>query len=344
MLSLATTFDKLGNWPGLLGNWPGETDAPVRKVARLAKKLLVEPHKIHGTEPKRLSLREVMSAAWEKVTFENDGLKLVGYLFKPFGSGPFPAVIYNHGSENLGRGPTYDNHLDDVPIDLDQVADDEAANDAVASAFGKIAKVLVPAGYVVFFPVRRGQGASQGDNIRKLVDNKATEEGEEAAGNLSMFIQETSHLSDQLAGLEVIKKLQYVDKDRLAVFGCSLGGIQTLLGAESGAGYRAAVAMSPGAETWHREVVRLRLEAAVRNIDRKITVLLIHPKKDVTLEPGYTLGQMFELLQKPYGLIIFPPYGTEGQQGHCFGGDGGEIWGAPVLTFLEWALRPPSDD
>jgi dienelactone hydrolase len=341
MLSLATTFDKLGNWPGLLGNWPGLTDAPVRKVARLAKKLLVEAHKIHGTEPKRLSLREVMSAAWEKVTFENDGLKLVGYLFKPFGSGPFPAVIWNHGSEKLGRDVDDEGRV----IDIAKVADDEAANESAAWHFGNIAKVLVPAGYVVFAPVRRGQGASEGDNISKLVDNVRQEKGNDEAGILSMQIQETQHLSDQLAGLQKVVKKPYVDNQRLAVFGCSFGGIQALLGAESGAGYRAAIAMSPGAEGWEgREVLRKRLISAVERIDKDLPVLLIHPKKDVSLEPGYTLGHAFEDRGSPYGLIIFPPYGTEEQQGHCFDGDGGEIWGAPVLTFLEWALPPPSDD
>jgi dienelactone hydrolase len=340
MLSLATTFDKL--------KWDRLNDEPARSVTGLAKALRVWPHKIHGTDRKRLSLREVMSAGWEKVTFTNDGLNLVGYLFKPPGPGPFPAVIWNHGSENLGRETMDDG---ETPIYLDLVADDDAANKAVAWEFGNVAEVLVPAGYVVFAPVRRGQGASEGHNIRKLVDNEKKTKGATAAGILSMQYQEGPQLSDQLAGLKLVKSLPFVDKQRLAVFGCSHGGIQTLLGAESGVGYKAAIAMSPGAETWNRDVVRLRLMTAVQRIDKEIAVLLIHPKNDASLEPGYTLGRIFEQQpDKPYGLIIFPPYGnrdeTDGkkdQTSHCFGGDGGKIWAAPVLEFLKWAFTLPTE-
>ncbi|MDA0629575.1 hypothetical protein PCS76_22450, partial [Acinetobacter baumannii] len=34
----------------------------------------------------------------EVVTFQNGTLELKGELFKPAGTGPFPAVLYNHGS------------------------------------------------------------------------------------------------------------------------------------------------------------------------------------------------------------------------------------------------------
>jgi poly(3-hydroxybutyrate) depolymerase len=36
----------------------------------------------------------------QKVTFQSGGLALVGYLFKPAGDGPFPALISNHGSDH----------------------------------------------------------------------------------------------------------------------------------------------------------------------------------------------------------------------------------------------------
>lgn len=324
MLSLANTFDKL--------QWQRLTDVPVRKVTELSDALDVKPK--HGADRELLSLRDVMSAAWEKVTFTNDGLKLVGYLFKPFGPGPFPAVIWNHGSENLGRDA---DEITDIVLDRDKVADDDKANSKAASEFGKVAKVLVPAGYVVFAPVRRGQGASEGRNIKWLVDHERNTNGDDSAGDLSILLQGGEHLRDQLAGLAFLKSLPYVDKQRLAVSGCSLGGIQTLFGAEVGAGYKAAIAMSPGAETWHREVVQDRLSTAVENIDEDIRVLLIHPNNDASLGPGYTLGQKFKNHEQ-YGLIIFPAYGTAEQQGHCFGGDGGAIWGPAVLEFLEWVF------
>src|SRR5690349_3848915 len=66
----------------------------------------------------------------ELVDFTSDGLTLHGYLFAPPGSGPFPAIVWNHGSEEY-------------------------------PGVGKfIAKFYVENGFVVFFPHRRGHGRS----------------------------------------------------------------------------------------------------------------------------------------------------------------------------------------
>lgn len=43
----------------------------------------------------------------ELVSFAVDGATLHGWLYKPEGKGPFPAVIYNHGSDKVpGWFPT----------------------------------------------------------------------------------------------------------------------------------------------------------------------------------------------------------------------------------------------
>jgi len=246
-----------------------------------------------------------------KVTFTSGDLTLVGYLFKPAGDGPFPALIWNHGSDhNPDKG--------------------------VQGA----ASVFLAAGYVVFAPLRRGHGESQGEWISDVVGQERTTNGRAAAAELFIKLMETEQLDDQLAGLAYLKSLPYVDVNRLGVIGCSYGGIQTILGAASGAGYKAAVAMSPAAESWHNNTpLQDGLINAVGRID--IPVFLIHPAKDVSLEPGITLGKEFERLGKPYQLKIYPEdVGTPEQQEHCFGGIGGnEIWGADVLAFFAQYLH-----
>jgi len=249
----------------------------------------------------------------ERVTFVNDGLTLVGYVYKPAGAGPFPAVVWNHGSEQ------------------DPKPDGE---------FARVAELIVPAGFVLFAPERRGQGESQGPYIVDVVRKERADHGDEAGDKLLVRLMETNQLEDQLAGLKRLKEVEYVNPHQLAVMGCSYGGIQTLLAAEKGAGYKGAIAMCPGAESWeHNEVLQHRLIQAAENID--IPVLLIHPKKDANVAPGYVLGRHFEEQHKPYGLIIFPPYGTEKEQGHCFGGLNGadHIWGPSVLQFLNHILQ-----
>ena len=123
------------------------------------------------------------------------------------------------------------------------------------------------------------------------------------------------------------------------VAGCSFGGIQTLLAAERGAGYRAAVPISPGALSWSSNPpLQEGLVRAVRKIE--IPVFLIQPPKDASLEPAHVLGREFEPLGKPYTGKIYPPEMPEDQQGHCFGGAKGmHVWAKDVLAFFAGALR-----
>lgn len=249
----------------------------------------------------------------QKVTFKSGNLTLVGYLSKPEGDGPFPGLIWNHGSEQ---------------------------DPASGAQFDTVASIFVPAGYVVFAPVRRGHSDSEGQYISDSVNAERTAKGPQAAARLLVKLFETEQLADELAGLAYLKSQPFADTNRLGVIGCSYGGIMTILGAESGMGYRTAVALSPAAETWeHNTFLQDRLIKAVGGL--KIPIFIIHPAKDASLEPGYALGRELQRLKKPYGLEIFPPMGDEQQQGHCFGGPKGfRIWAPAAIQFLNNTLQP----
>src|SRR5262245_55868429 len=75
----------------------------------------------------------------QQVSITSAGLKLVGYSYKPAGAGPFPTVIWNHGSEKDPAGG--------------------------GAQFDSAAAVFVPAGYAVFATVRRGHSGSEGTYI-----------------------------------------------------------------------------------------------------------------------------------------------------------------------------------
>ncbi len=245
----------------------------------------------------------------ERVTFTSDRLTLVGFLFKPDGPGPFPGLIWNHGSEK---------------------------NPGTMRQFDAVAAIFVPAGYVVFAPMRRGHGDSAGpyimDQLRRAQDNHG-------APALAVSLMEGEHLDDQLAGLAQLKSLPYVDAHRLVVAGCSFGGIQTLLAAERGVGYRAAVAISPGALSWNGNTpLRDRLIAAVRKTE--IPVFLIQPPKDASLEPSRVLGAELERRGPQHQVKVYPADMPEDQQGHCFGGARGmHVWAQDVLAFFARALH-----
>jgi carboxymethylenebutenolidase len=217
------------------------------------------------------SIPVVPETAGEHVTFKSGDLTLEGYLYKPAGDGSFPLLIWNHGSEQ---------------------------NPKPNGQFSNVASVFVPAGYVVFAPVRRGQGNSEGEYITDQVSAEQQKNGKASAEKLFVQLMTGSQLDDQLAGLAYAKSLPFVDQNRLAVAGCSFGGMQTIFGAESGQ-YKAAIALSPGAESWDgHELLQQRLIQAVDKIN--IPVLLIHPEHDASVEPGYNLGPEFQRLGKPY--------------------------------------------
>jgi hypothetical protein len=50
-----------------------------------------------------LKVTDLFRAQPQKVTFPSGKLMLHGFLYRPVGSGPFPAVLYNHGNYNHGN-------------------------------------------------------------------------------------------------------------------------------------------------------------------------------------------------------------------------------------------------
>jgi poly(3-hydroxybutyrate) depolymerase len=46
-----------------------------------------------------LAAGSALAAPPEEVAFPSGALELHGFVHKPEGSGPFPAILYNHGSE-----------------------------------------------------------------------------------------------------------------------------------------------------------------------------------------------------------------------------------------------------
>jgi carboxymethylenebutenolidase len=249
----------------------------------------------------------------EKVKFESDGLTLVGYLYHPEGTGPWPALIWNHGSEkDPAAGPQFD---------------------TVAAAF-------VPEGYVVFAPVRRGHGDSEGEYILDRIKLTARMQGRGAAGRLTAELLATEQFRDQLSGLVFAAKLPVVDSDRIVVAGCSFGGIQSLLGAINGVGYRASISISPAALSWDQgEPLRRLLTQTVGRID--IPVLLIQPAKDASLAPSRVLGAEAVRLRKPLTTKVYPATGPEKEQSHCFGGASGmHVWAEDAKAFFRENLSP----
>jgi dienelactone hydrolase len=249
-----------------------------------------------------------------RVTFTSDGLTLVGYAYHPDGAGPFPTVIWNHGSEkNPGGGPQFDS----------------------------VAEVFVPAGYAVFAPVRRGHTGSEGVYIVDTL-SALRAKGDGSDRDLLVRLHETEQLNDQLAGVAYAKSLPFVDASRLVVAGCSFGGIQTLLAAERArtVGFKAAFPISPATQSWaFNPQLQARLKKSVATID--IPVLLVMPPRDANLDPARVLGAEADRIGKEqFRTKIYPPTMPDSQQTHCFGGAKGfHNWAKDAVDFFAGALK-----
>jgi dienelactone hydrolase len=163
----------------------------------------------------------------KQVSFPSPAGTLYGFLYVPEGKGPFPAVLWNHGSE---KRPGWQPEL--------------------ASFYNSH-------GFVFFLPHRRGQGRSPGpyimDELRRGGDPTLAVQAQQAANE------------DVVAAMNWLKNQPEVDASRIVVSECSFGGIQTLLTAEKGLGARAFIAFAPAAHSWGNGALDQMLEDAVKH-------------------------------------------------------------------------------
>lgn len=244
----------------------------------------------------------------EIVTYTSDGLELKGFLFKPAGDGPFPVVIYNHGSEK----------------------------EVVARK--SMAKYFMDHGFVYFRPVRRGHNRNPGEYI---VDHEKAIRAQFPDRKKSFELiakgQEQEN-DDVVAAINWIKKQTYVDTRRIIVAGGSYGGIQTLLTAERDAseklGVLCFITMGPAAESWS-PLWADRLTKAVNTAAKPI--FLMQARNDYQLGPSEVLGPLLDKRGLPNRHKLYPVHGdaNDHAQGHGQFFNDTTVWGSDVLAFLK---------
>jgi carboxymethylenebutenolidase len=253
-----------------------------------------------------LLLPSVLAVA-ETIAFPSGEITLHGVLYKPEGTGPFPAVVYNHGS---------------APGMMSQ------------QAFAALGPVFASHGWVFFGPYRRGQGlsASAGPYIGDQIAAAEKAGGAAAAAATMVRLLETDHLEDQFAALAWLRKQSFVQPSRIAVAGNSFGGIETVLGVERG-GYCAGIDSAGGAQSWAQAPeLQLRMTRAVRNA--KAPIFFFQAANDFDLSPSKTLSAAMDAASKTYKLKIYPAYGDSPRDGHSFGYFGSDVWAEDVFAFL----------
>jgi dienelactone hydrolase len=252
----------------------------------------------------------------ETVVIPSGQLHLKAFFWKPAGPGPFPAVLFCHGS-----GGAEADHTAGLPIT-------EAAE--------KLAPLFLKHGYAFLYLFRRGQGlsADQGPFMQDILQREETTKGKEARQHLQFVLATTDHLDDVMAGLTFLKTIPGIDPKRLAIVGHSFGGQLTLLVAEHDNTIRAAVTVSAAAGSWERSPeLRKRLLTAVGNSTAPI--MLIQAANDYSTAPSYSLAHELERLHKSHLMKIYPPVGRTSEDGHNFLYLAMPRWEGDVFGFLD---------
>lgn len=297
--------------------------------------------------------------AAEEVSFSNGAVQLKGVLYKPDGPGPFPVLLFNHGS---------------APGMLN------------GQAFEKLGPLFVQHGWAFFAPYRRGQGlsASAGPYVMDVIQKEQTAGivravpilivlfgvlmavvllttrrqplwvrvcagfivfligtlgvhliSEHARANATIHALETDQFSDHLAAFEWLRRQSFVMPGRVATMGNSFGGIITVLAAER-IPYCAAVDASGGAQTWSPEL-SARLVASVKKAQAPI--FFLQAENDYSLAPTEVLGKAMREADKPSVVKIYPAFGISADEGHSFAWRGSDFWEADVFRFLDAQCR-----
>jgi carboxymethylenebutenolidase len=260
------------------------------------------------------------AATPETVVVRNGSVTLHGWLWRPHGRGPFPAILHNHGS---GR----------TKEELDRLGPYERQAEAVGPTFARH-------GYVFLYLFRRGVGLSsdQGENTIDQMTRELADHGQDARNALQLQMLETREMDDALAGLEFLRTLPGVDPRNLAVTGDSFGGSLTVLVAERQPTLRAAVVFACAGYSWDRSAaLRARLLAAV---GRTVPPLFfIHAANDYSVAPGKALDARLAELGRPHRLKIYPPVGRTAEEGHSFLSLRVSSWEPDVFAFLSEHMR-----
>jgi dienelactone hydrolase len=242
-------------------------------------------------------------STYSEVFYSSGNLRIQAYLYKPDGDGPFPVVIYNHGSRD-GR-------------------------ERASVPFQYVGKILTNAGYAVLVPERRGYGKSDGSAWSEEVRNSPN-------GLIARLQAETD---DVLAAIDYLRDIRFIDTTRMGIMGWSFGGIVTMLALSRSTAFLVAIDQAGGALAWDRNAhVRNALIAAAEKADTP--TLFMVANNDRTTSSVTTLADIFEKRGVPHRTIIYKSFAPTqgyggGAPGHAvFSAQGVSVWESDVVQFL----------
>ena len=251
-----------------------------------------------------------LSSNPDTVTVTTGTLRLRGLIWRPRGSGPFPAAMFNHGSYST----------------TDPMSPDEPAT---------VGPVFARHGYVFLFLFRQGTGLSVGQGIADgdQMARALKEKGQEGRNDLQLQLLESDEMNEALAGMALLRAQPDVEANRVAVVGHSFGGSLSLLMLARDSTLRAAIIFGGAARSWSQSpALRSRLLTVVRQTSAH--VFFIHAANDYSTAPGTALAMEMKRARKPHRLKIYPAVGNNTREGHNLVYRSVTTWERDVFAFL----------
>lgn len=240
----------------------------------------------------------------EEVEIASGDLTLKGYLYRPPGSEPHPAMVINHGS-GIFQGTT------------------EVCRPGVAT-------FLMAHGIAALLPHRRGYGNSPGTPWRE--DVSADYGTKEYDAQLSARLE--AEAEDVVAALRHLEGRPEIDTGHIGVMGSSFGGTVTLLAAAACDRFRCAVEFAGAAMNWERAPgLRATMHAAAGRLTRPI--FFLQAANDYSTAPTPALAETARAAGVPgVEARVYPAFGLTKDEGHFFYKEGSLVWGPDVARFL----------
>lgn len=237
-------------------------------------------------------------------TFKSSGLELKGYLYQPPGDGPFPCLIFNHGST------------------INQGSDDVCRPGTAC--------LLMGWGLAVFMPHRRGYGNSPGTPWQE--DVGAPFGTPEYDRNLIPRLQ--GEADDVVAAYNYVQTISSIQADHIGVMGSSFGGITTLLAAAKEPGFRCAIEFAGAAMNWEAaaQLKKFLLQEAAKLSQ---PTYFAQAENDFCICPTKELAAAAQEFNDSVFSTIYPPFGLTNMEGHFLCGQGWPVWKDDIRWFLE---------
>jgi carboxymethylenebutenolidase len=235
------------------------------------------------------------------VYFRSGDTTLAGYVYRPEGNGPFPAVVYVRVGNKL-----FSETEPPVP---------------------ELGKFFTGKGFVLFVPMHRSN-----EDLRAEVEGVQAKLNQKK--NRAGLTEYAVMTKDVAAAVTWVKSQSYVNENRVAVSGQGSGAVAALLLSQQEVGVSGYIVFSPASQAWSsKPAVQQALLNAVK--ESKAPIFLLQPQNDFTLEPSQFLGRDVAAKGAPSLAKVYSPFGTTHEQSVGFAAGGSNVWGNDVTRFLE---------